>query len=342
MDTANGEYEWCDRDTPDQESAENFEAPNFEGQNFNSVSKSVSETITDELEAISDQHIANAIIPEATHMIDAQEKRSNGRKLPPFILKNLPENEVANEYKKWLGTLNSRDALDELWSRHGQLLRKLAINMARSYGHIASEDDFLQEAYLGAMNGYKLFDAGKGAKLTTWTFHKAQRHILDEIDKQGSVHVPTQQRKMRSFLSGKYDADPIRRASVMSELKLYDDDDVAKARTNFQLLHCKMTSLDADHSESEDGTLSLCDSIPDPNTLSQNQLVNDAHARSMIESLSDFDQCVYDCLYAQQLTVYETRDYLGVTEGKVRSSKRHLLSIMSKAKIAEQAETLFA
>ena len=305
-----------------------------------------------DLDAISDQSIARETlivvdrIENKEHTAkdcsgkgaDLEGADSKRRKLPSFILKSLSENEVVGEYKYWLGTLNSRDALEELWSRHRKLLRKLAFNMARSYGHVASEDDFLQEAHLGAMNGYKLFDSSKGTTLSTWTYHKAERHLLDEVDKQSAVHVPTQQRKMRSFLAGKYDANPIRRAEVMGELRLKNDEDISKARMDYRLLNSQMTSLNADYSDSDDGTLVLSDLLPDPRTLSQNQLADRMHVRVILETLSNFDRSVYDCLYVQQLSVNEAADDLDVTEGKVRSAKRHLQGIMAMAQNIATAE----
>jgi RNA polymerase sigma factor (sigma-70 family) len=231
----------------------------------------------------------------------------------------------------------------ELLRRHRNLLRKLAWRMSKSYPNSNDFDDHMQHACVGAMIAYGRYDFSKvDCKLSYYVHFSVQHYLLDMINHDSFIQCPSHKRAMRSYLSGRYDDMPEKKAAFEKKHNLHNESLVADARTKYKGLTPEMWSLDVEieghkhRGSSEFAREYLKDTIVDAKTSRMEEnLILRADVSRAIEQLSDRQKQVCKLAMHYEHTNAETARILSeemqqtVTEGMVRSDIRAIRNVLA-------------
>jgi RNA polymerase sigma factor (sigma-70 family) len=227
------------------------------------------------------------------------------------------------------------EARAELLKRHGKILNKLAWNMFSKYGAMADIGDFQGYAYMGAMISYDRFNEDKAeqldTRLSTFVHRTVQRHIQSEIDNGSPIHCPTQRRGMRSYIMGRYDDDPEKKAQFEEENGLTTEDARAAAKAKFGLLKDSIISLETPVSNTNDRITVVGDLVADWYQPSQEDLVSRIDREAAVAGLNSRQREIYSHYFVNDLSMQECAEEMGLTEGQVRGEIRTIRKIFRTA-----------
>jgi RNA polymerase sigma factor (sigma-70 family) len=245
------------------------------------------------------------------------------------------EYEVLDLYRNTTDEYIKREMLDELLSRHKDLLRRLAWNMFSRYSERHGFEDFVQHAVVGAMLAYNRFDFSKSNngknRLSTYVYATVEKYLLDAINQDSFIQCPSHQRAMRSYLTGKYDLDQEKKLKFEQENGLTDEASRDLARQKYIGLTPEIVSFENElfnqNNSSECGG-SFLDLICDNRAASESDLINRMEIERAVEFLSPRQKMVCDLIMYREHTVPSVADILTdqlgttVTTSMVRSDIR--------------------
>lgn len=253
---------------------------------------------------------------------------------PTYIL--ISDFEALEVYRGNPSSRQGQEMLQELLRRHRNLLRKVAWKMALKYSRSHTFDDFMQHAYVGAITAYNRFDFSKSNggtnKLSSFVQFTVEKYLLDAMNSDAFIQCPNQKRAMRSYLSGKYDQYPERKAAFEAKNGLITESARAEAREKYRGLMPELTSLEMEmqshkHRSTEDN-FSYVDFIRDQSIDIEEDLVEKLDIERAIRQLTPRQQMVCELVMQQEYTSQETATILSkrlrepITEGMVRSDIR--------------------
>lgn len=257
-----------------------------------------------------------------------------GQRHPAYVL--ISDFEALEAYRSNPSSHRGEEMLQELLRRHRNLLRKVAWKMALKYARSHTFDDFMQHAYVGAMMAYNRFDFAKSNartnKLSSFVQLTVEKYLLDAMNRDAFIHCPSHQRAMRSYLSGRYDQQPEKKADFEAKNGLTTESARAMAREKYRGLLPELTSFEMEmqshkHRSNEDG-FSYVDFIQDQSVDIEENLVEKLDIERALRQLSPRQQMVCDLVMQQEYTNQQTADILTerlkepITEGMVRSDIR--------------------
>jgi RNA polymerase sigma factor (sigma-70 family) len=273
--------------------------------------------------------IFNKPLPDALKAVSDQDAYSE-----------MSELDILKIYRSDPDSARGARMIRELLRRHRGLLRKLAWKMAKSYPNSNDFDDHMQHACVGAMIAYGRYDFSKtDCKLSYYVHFSVQHYLLDMINHDSFIQCPSHKRAMRSYLSGRYDDQPKKKADFEQKHHLHSDDLVNDARAKYRGLSPDMWSLDFEieaHKHRSTDTITLKDSIVDlKTTRMEDNLILRADISRAIDQLSPRQQKVCKLAMHHEHTNAETARILSeemqqpVTEGMIRSDIRAIRTVLA-------------
>jgi RNA polymerase sigma factor (sigma-70 family) len=253
---------------------------------------------------------------------------------PAYIL--ISDFEALEVYRNNPSSHRGQEMLQELLRRHRNLLRKVAWKMALKYSRSHTFDDFMQHAYVGAMLAYNRFDFSKsneGAnKLSSFVQLTVEKYLLDAMNRDAFIQCPSHKRAMRSYLSGRYDQQPEKKAAFEAKNGLTTESARAEAREKYRGLMPELTSFEMEMQShkhrSTDDSFSYVDFVQDQSVDLEEDLVEKLDIERAIRQLTPRQQMVCELVMQQEYTNQETAAILTerlqetITEGMVRSDIR--------------------
>lgn len=170
---------------------------------------------------------------------------------PEYVL--LSDIDLVRGYRLDPDAPRGQSMAKELLRRHRDMLRKICWAYVKQYPSHRFED-FMQHAYVGAVIAYWRFKIDEGTRVSTHVHTTVWNHLLSSLDSDAFIHVPCQARAMRSYLSGKYDSDPEKKAAFERRKNLTTEAARQQAREKNLLLKPVFASLHDQISADADGT----------------------------------------------------------------------------------------
>ena len=284
---------------------------------------------------IFDKPISNKPLPDALKAASDQDAYSE-----------MSELDILKIYRSDPDSARGTRMVRELLRRHRGLLRKLAWKMAKSYPNSNDFDDHMQHAFVGAMIAYGRYDFSKTeCKLSYYVHFSVQHYLLDMINYDSFIQCPSHKRALRSYLSGRYDDQPEKKAAFEQKNNLHSDDLVNDARAKYRILSQNMWSIDVEwsldvvieaHKHRSTDTFTMKDNIVDTRTTHmEDNLILRADISRAIDQLSPRQQKVCKLAMHHEHTNAETARILSeemqqpVTVGMVRSDIRAIRTMLA-------------
>lgn len=147
-------------------------------------------------------------------------------------------------FRKAPASARGNDMLKELLRRHRNMFRKVCWSHVQNYG--LSFEDLMQHAYVGAITAYNRYDLSmKGkVKVSTWVQSTVEHYLLDMINREAVIPIPCYMRAMRSYLSGRYDNKPEKKAAFEAKHGIASEEDREQLLTRYALLRPEFHSMD--------------------------------------------------------------------------------------------------
>lgn len=252
-----------------------------------------------------------------------------GRALTPYELKNYGEISVLCEYRRLKQFSISNVALRELLNRHDSLLQIIARKYHDRYNLTNDYEDKLQHARYAAMRAYDKFDIDKArennSRLYNYVCTCASMYLNTANDADDFIRCPSTQRIIRSYLCGRYDNNPEKKAEVEQRLCLHSQDDKNDLKIKFNSLIAEHISTDIPlDTYSQKVTLSdiLLDSTP-------NNIDTQIHLFQLIECLSPIQQQIVKKLFVDEWKMTDVSKLLNI---KIHDIRREIRDIKKKLK----------
>lgn len=136
------------------------------------------------------------------------------------------------------------DMLKELLRRHRNMFRKACWGHVQNYG--LSFEDLMQHAYVGAITAYNRYDLSmkNRIKVSSWVQTTVEHYLLDMINREAVIPIPCYMRAMRSYLSGRYDNKPEKKAAFEAKHNIRGEEDRERLLSRYSLLRPEFHSLD--------------------------------------------------------------------------------------------------
>jgi RNA polymerase sigma factor (sigma-70 family) len=244
--------------------------------------------------------------------------------------------EVLKAYRLSPSSRRGQEMLQEMLRRHCNLLRKLAWKMANKYSRLHTFDDLMQHAYVGAIIAYNRFDFSKideGVnRLSSFVQLTVEKYLLDAMNRDALIQCPSHKRAMRSYLSGRYDQHPEKKAAFEAKHGLTTEAARSEAREKYRGLMPELVSFEMEmcshkHRSREDG-FSYADLVQHRSADIEEDLVEKIDIERAIRQLTPRQQMVCELAMQHEYTNEETADILSkllrkpITKGMVRSDIR--------------------
>lgn len=210
-------------------------------------------------------------------------------------------------------------SLNELLVRHEGYFKSVAKFAVRDHHNIGEYDDFYQSAKIGAIEAYKKFDMSKPVRLSSYVVNNIKYYLLDMCNSEGYIKYPSHVRKIKSYLTGKYDLLPEKKAAFEKEygINTYED------RVSFALhysglcenFHNDYTAFDQNNETSFD--------LPDK-TFSEDSLLSHINLEMIQKSLSTEEFELFRLYFFEDLSGSEVGDCLHISKQKVHQLIRQL------------------
>lgn len=147
-------------------------------------------------------------------------------------------------FRKSPTSARGNDMLKELLRRHRNMFRKACWGHVQNYG--LSFEDLMQHAYVGAITAYNRYDLSmkNRVKVSTWVQTTVEHYLLDMINREAVIPIPCYMRAMRSYLSGRYDNKPEKKAAFEAKHNITSEEDREKLLSRYSLLRPEFQSMD--------------------------------------------------------------------------------------------------
>lgn len=147
-------------------------------------------------------------------------------------------------FRKAPTSARGNDMLKELLRRHRNMFRKACWGHVQNYG--LSFEDLMQHAYVGAITAYNRYDLAmkNRVKVSTWVQSTVEHYLLDMINREAVIPIPCYMRAMRSYLSGRYDNKPEKKAAFEAKHNIKSEEDREKLLSRYSLLRPEFHSMD--------------------------------------------------------------------------------------------------
>ena len=262
------------------------------------------------------------------------------RKLSSSAIRTSDDITILQAYRENKGTHYGDMLLEELYKRHDNLLKKLAVKLSKVRPYLGGIEDCLSIVRISAMIAYDRFKvSNQTAKLSTFLYKTVRFEMLTQADSESFVKCPSQLREFRAYYMGGYDNDPVKKSNFEAKWGLVDQDLIdAKKKEIEPLLPYFM---------------SLCDPYYTDEDLIGLQQFKDEAAPSQetLSYLSDIDRIksqfnerqlqVFDICWVQEHTMQEASEILNITLGKVISANRGIKRIIELYKKNMKKEMVF-
>ena len=142
-------------------------------------------------------------------ILDSSEPRNNMK----YMLHTLSDNDLITIYQS---NLTNTKVVEILLEKYFPLLKKL--DLANQQKHpLTTFDDNLQNARLGAIIAFQRFNTKSGTKLFTFLYTTVYYHLLSCNDQESFIHFPSNLRKFKSALGGKYDDNEFLKNKILNQ-----------------------------------------------------------------------------------------------------------------------------
>lgn len=240
------------------------------------------------------------------------------RPLTPYELKTVCEITVLYEYHRLKQFSTPNVALQELLKRHDNLLQILALKSQKRYDLTSDYEDKLQHARYGAMRAYEKFDIERAKEskfhLYNYVCNCVAMYLNTASDKDNYIDCPPSRRIIRSYLHGRYDAEPQKKAEIEQRLGLRTQDDQLDLRINYGALVADYISTNTllDNESKRD---TLEETLLDAQSIDIDTKI---HLHQLIERLSKRQQDVVKAVFIDGWKMHEAAERLGITKDQVR------------------------
>lgn len=269
--------------------------------------------------------------------------RNYFRALTPYELKTVSEIDVWYEYLRLKSHSGTNVALQELLSRHDTLLKNVARSFHNRYNLISELDDKIQHAQYAALRCYDKFDVDKaresGARLSTYVCSCVHKHLLSSNDADSFIDCPTGRRMTRSYLSGGYDTNPLKKSQVEQRLKIHRPEDVDELFQKYSSLLSSYVSIDGSplNSNSNNGGGTYSEIIPDITLEQADDIANRIQISKHMDNLS-INQREILTLFSKGFKLSEIGQILGVDITEVQKNLRTIRATMKRILESEKNE----
>ena len=211
---------------------------------------------------------------------------------------------------------NEEQYLAELLCRHNSMMKNIAGKFFEKNSHISSYEDYLQNAYLGAIIAYNRFSSEKSnsAKLSTFVYTTVYRYLQTCLDEQGNVKCPSGLREVRSYFAGKYDLDSEKKTNFEKKYEIFDEQSRHSVFTKFSLLKTdavtNFVNFEQDDQEENYIEHNIANDFINPDSI-----INSAAINITIESLTDIQKEVLRLKYIQNQSIKEVAENLSAKFG---------------------------
>lgn len=185
--------------------------------------------------------------------------------------------------------------------------------------------DYEAQSILGAYVSYDKFDSSKGVRLSTYTYATVVRHIQDAQRRahfEQGVRLPPTLLRHRPYLLGDYDPYPSFKRAYEERNGLTPEVIAALRRHELFGLIYGMDSTDSMQvPDTEDGSLYVIDTIPDPSAPTEDDIVDMAMLSSAVAALgSEKDRSVAQMLLLERRPLDDVAVETGLSPQQLRRS----------------------
>ncbi|MBT3316970.1 FliA/WhiG family RNA polymerase sigma factor [bacterium] len=254
-----------------------------------------------------------------------------------------------NQEKMWDKFIDngSEFARKQLVESYIRLVNYVAGRMSIGLPHYVDKDDLVSAGLLGLIQAVDKFDPRREIKFETYAIPRIRGAILDELRRQD--WFPRSLRKKARSLEQIYTKleKELGRSATDQEVA----DELNISRTDLtqmidQVALATIVSLDAEtNSDSEDGSTTLGECLPDKKCEDIEQVISEKQMRRLIagglEELPEKEQLVLVLYYYEDLTLKEIGEVLEVTESRVcQIHTKAIIRLRSKVNAVEGKKTL--
>lgn len=162
----------------------------------------------------------------------------------------ISDHDLLEGYRKSPTSVRGGDLLKELLNRHRNMLRKVCWRYSQAYA--LSFEDLMQHAYVGAILAYNRYDLlmKDRVKISSWVQKNVEHYLLDAMNREAPISIPSYMRPIRSYLSGRYDHQPEKKAAFEAKHNIKDEADRERLAGRHSLLRPEFFSMNQPVSDS--------------------------------------------------------------------------------------------
>lgn len=174
-----------------------------------------------------------------------------------------------------------QEITETLLKRHSGLIKSLAQNHTIKHPNTSFDDNY-QNACVGFICALRRFKENNNVKLTTFLYSSVFYYLLSSNDTESFINCPSNLRKVKSFVAGKYDNDSNKKRQIEKDYKLTDQESVDKFKSKHILL-----SNDA---------VTCTDILPDEPCDCEEGMISDLHMKMIFEKMTTDEKYIASLL----------------------------------------------